>query len=86
MKNVFFIFFAAIGLQLSAQSDPQATPETRGLFQSLLNLQKQGIMFGHQDDLVYGNGWYNQPGRSDIKDVCGDYPGICGWELGQGAS
>jgi mannan endo-1,4-beta-mannosidase len=82
MKQAFFIILAVIGLQLAAQSDPQATPETKGLFQNLLILQNKGIMFGHQDDLAYGNGWYNQPGRSDIKDVCGDYPGICGWELG----
>jgi very-short-patch-repair endonuclease len=82
MKNVFLIFLAMVGIRLAAQSDPQATPETKGLLQNLLELQNRGIMFGHQDDLAYGNGWYNEPGRSDIKDVCGDYPGICGWELG----
>jgi len=82
MKNTFLILFMGIGLQLAAQSDPQATRETKNLYNSLLTLQNKGIMFGHQDDLAYGNGWYNQSGRSDIKDVCGDYPGICGWELG----
>lgn len=39
-------------------------------------------MFGHQDDLAYGHSWYNEPGRSDVKDVCGDYPAVYGWELG----
>src|SRR5512145_552934 len=82
MKYSIFILLVTIGLQLAAQSDPKATPEAKGLFQTLITLQSRGIMFGHQDDLAYGNGWYNEPGRSDIKDVCGDYPGICGWELG----
>ena len=39
-------------------------------------------MFGHQDDLAYGVGWKYEEGRSDIKDVTGDYPAVYGWELG----
>ena len=39
-------------------------------------------MFGHQDDLAYGVGWKYEKGRSDIKDVTGDYPAVYGWELG----
>jgi mannan endo-1,4-beta-mannosidase len=37
-------------------------------------------MFGHQDDLAYGVGWKYEPGRSDIKDVTGDYPAVYGFE------
>ena len=33
-------------------------------------------MFGHHDDLMYGRKWYDEQGRSDTKDVCGDYPGV----------
>ena len=33
-------------------------------------------MFGHHDDLWYGRYWYNEPGMSDTKSVCGDYPGV----------
>jgi len=39
-------------------------------------------MFGHQDDLAYGVDWKYVKGKSDVKDVAGDYPGIYGWELG----
>lgn len=39
-------------------------------------------MFGHQDDLAYGIGWEAEEGRSDVKEVCGDYPAVYGWELG----
>lgn len=28
-------------------------------------------------------GWKYRPGRSDIKDVTGDYPAVYGWELGR---
>ena len=40
-------------------------------------------MFGHQDDLAYGVNWKYVPGRSDVKDVTGDYPAVYGWELGR---
>lgn len=39
-------------------------------------------MFGHQDDLAYGVGWKYEPGRSDVKEVTGNYPAVYGWELG----
>ena len=33
-------------------------------------------MFGHQDDLAYGVGWKYVPGKSDVKEVTGDYPAV----------
>lgn len=63
-------------------ADPSATRETVNLFQNLKEQQKEGLMFGHQDDLVYGVGWVYEEGRSDVKEVCGDYPAVMGWELG----
>jgi len=44
--------------------------------------QHKGLMFGHQDAMAYGTKWYSEEGRSDVKDVCGDYPAVCGWEIG----
>ena len=38
-------------------------------------------MFGHQDDLAYGVGWKYVPGRSDVKEACGDYPAMYGWDI-----
>lgn len=66
----------------SKPTDPKATKETVKLYQNLLKLQHKGLMFGHQDDLAYGEGWVYEEGRSDVKDVCGDYPAVYGWELG----
>ena len=64
-------------------SDKKATKETIALYNNLKKLLNKGIMFGHQDDLAYGVGWKYEPGRSDIKDVTGDYPAVYGFELGR---
>lgn len=56
--------------------DKNATPETKALYANLWALAEKGFMFGHHDDLWYGRYWYNEPGNSDTKAVCGDYPGV----------
>ena len=61
-------------------TDTLATPATTSLLNRLYNGQK--LLVGHQDDLSYGHTWYEIEGRSDMKEVCGIYPDICGWELG----
>ena len=62
--------------------DPQATQETKNLYANMKRLSKEGIMFGHQDDLAYGIGWKYEYGRSDVKEVVGEYPAVVGWDLG----
>jgi len=62
--------------------DRQATKETINLYRNLKKLLKKGVMFGHQDDLAYGVNWKYEDGRSDVKDVTGDYPAVYGFELG----
>ena len=62
--------------------DSLATPETAALFRNLRDNSCKGVMFGHQDDTAYGVGWKAEPGRSDVKEVCGDYPAVYGWDLG----
>ena len=52
------------------------------LKQRLQRLQRKGIMFGHQDDPFYGLGWSYEDGRSDVRDLVGDYPAVMGFELG----
>jgi hypothetical protein len=78
------IFF--VPLKVSSQnvpSDKKATKETVALYKNLKELLNKGFMFGHQDDLAYGVNWKYEEGRSDIKDVTGDYPAVYGWELGR---
>lgn len=62
--------------------DSKATAETVNLYHNLKKLLTAGIMIGHQDDMAYGVNWKYEKGRSDIKDVTGDYPAVFGWELG----
>jgi len=63
-------------------SDKNATPETQILYENLIKIADKGIMFGHQDDLAYGVNWKYEAGRSDVKDVTGDYPAVYGWDIG----
>lgn len=61
--------------------DPGATRETQSLYASLKRISQEGFIFGHQDDESYGVGWIAVEGRSDVKDVCGAYPGVHGWDI-----
>jgi len=84
-KKSLLAVLAFLPLALLSQSrpaDPMATPETVNLFRNLNVLQHRMLLFGHQDALAYGCSWWNVPGRSDVKEVCGDYPAVYGWELG----
>ena len=56
--------------------DKDATPHTKALLANLWAIADKGWMFGHHDDLWYGRYWYNEPGGSDTKAVCGDYPAV----------
>ncbi|WP_051197613.1 glycoside hydrolase family 26 protein [Flavobacterium soli] len=92
-KNILFLcIYAFIGISCSSKAqisqkevklaDKNATPETKILYQNLIKLANNGIMFGHQDDLAYGVNWKYEEGRSDVKDVAGDYPAVYGWDIG----
>ncbi|MBD1389146.1 glycosyl transferase family 1 [Neiella sp. HB171785] len=92
MSSIWAVFAALTFLGCSPHSslnaaphsliDRQATPQTIALFEHMSQLAEQQIMFGHQDDLAYGLHWWNEPNRSDVKDVVGDYPAVTGWEIG----
>ena len=88
MKRLFVVCFAATlglwscGEKLPVPADRKATPETVTLFQSLWKLQQTGVMYGHQDDLMYGRTWWYEKDRSDTRDFTGDYPAVVGFELG----
>jgi len=64
-------------------TDKNATTETKALYSNLWAIQSEGFMFGHHDDLWYGRKWYNEEGRSDTKDVCGDYPAVFSFDVGE---
>ena len=82
---IFLNYLTVLGQTVTGDlpADKKATKETKALYRNLRKLLDKGIMFGHQDDVAYGVGWKYEPGRSDIKDVTGDYPAVYGFELGR---
>ncbi len=71
-----------IRAQSNMPTDRNATSATIKLYQNLKKTINRGILFGHQDDLAYGVGWFGDSGRSSVKDIIGDYPAVYGWDLG----
>lgn len=84
LLTISLVFSACLSVMAAkpVPTDPKATKETVSLYRNMLKLQQQGLMFGHQDAVPYGNGWMYEEGRTDIKDVAGDHPAVYGWELG----
>lgn len=63
--------------------DNNATLETRALYSNLWAIKEEGFMFGHHDDLWCGRYWLGTEGRSDTKEVCGDYPAVLGIDFAE---
>jgi len=87
MKSLFhlslILSFPLRSLFAQVCSDPQATAETKALCKNLYGLIGKNILFGHQDDPCYGVGWKYVEGRSDIRDLTGEYPAVYGFDLGR---
>lgn len=90
MRNLIATLFVLLPLTTMSvaqttwtPADPEATPEAVALLERLQTLQQKGIMYGHQDDLLYGYTWWGDPERSDTREATGDYPAIAGFELGE---
>lgn len=75
------IIFHSAHMNAQLPSDPQATVAARHLYAKLQSICKQYTIFGHQDALAYGVGWRGVNGRSDVKSVVNDYPGVYGWDI-----
>jgi mannan endo-1,4-beta-mannosidase len=63
--------------------DSQATHETKALYFNLKNSLGNNFMVGHQEGQAYGVNWKAERKRSDVKDVCGDYAAVHGWDVGK---
>lgn len=61
--------------------DPLATPKTKYLYQNLEQGCGTRLLFGMHDATGYGVGWSGDDDRSDVRDVCGDYPALYGWDI-----
>ena len=84
MRKYLVIATTALTL-LACTTAKNAEPEktvAQQLFERLDTLRQKGYMFGHQDDPMYGLTWAYDKDSSDVKNVCGDYPAVMGFELG----
>lgn len=79
---------AAMCLAALVGCQQQAKTPAENLIDRLTALVEQGkIMYGHQDDLMYGHSWKladDATGyvQSDVHAVCGKYPAVYGMDLG----
>jgi hypothetical protein len=64
------------------EGEAQQQTQAEQLEQRLKSLLEKGYMAGHEDAPFYGIDWEWQYGRSDVKDVVGDYPAVMGFDLG----
>ncbi|MGN0228908.1 MAG: glycoside hydrolase family 26 protein [Muribaculaceae bacterium] len=71
-----------MAIAITTLSACQTTP-AHCLIERLKAVQETGgVIFGHHDDTAYGHTWRFHDGESDVKAVCGDYPGMMSWDLG----
>ncbi|MBR4826434.1 MAG: beta-mannosidase [Bacteroidales bacterium] len=89
MKTALRRLLPAAAISLTVCCSPEKTPAEL-LMDRLEESVKSGvIMYGHQDDLVYGHTWQvldaqgDDFSRSDVLDVAGSYPAVLGLELGE---
>ncbi|MDE6697750.1 MAG: glycoside hydrolase family 26 protein, partial [Muribaculaceae bacterium] len=87
MKTGVIILATSLMLASCAGTKKEKTDEVTTPAASLIarldSTSKSGrFFFGHSDDTAYGHEWQYEAGRSDVKDVTGEYPGLMNWDLG----
>lgn len=86
LKPITLIAIAMATISCGSQESEQ-TPAA-ALMEKLNNLVEEGkIMYGHQDDLMYGHSWKIEDDatefvQSDVFATCGHYPAVYGMDLG----
>lgn len=81
-KAVWDLYDACVTFETSVNAtstnliDKKATKETRYLYVNFLKLAKKILLFGMHDATGYGVGWSGNDNRSDVRDVCGDFPAL----------
>ena len=83
MKTFLMVLAAVAVVACTTQKQAEAEKtQAQQLMERLDTLRQKGYMFGHQDDPFYGLTWAYEQDSSDVKNVCGDYPAVMGFELG----
>ena len=77
MTKVLLLFILQIGILT-----PTFAQALKSQFvEQLERSASEGIMYGHQDDTLYGFQWNDEDDRSDTKDVIGMYPAVMSFDI-----
>ena len=87
MKKIFILpillLTVGCGSKKETRQEAENLTPTQQLITRLQNVVDSGkYIYGHADDTAYGHTWEYEEGRSDVKEVAGDYPGLINWDLG----
>ena len=84
MKKILAMAIATVAVVACTTTQKAESEKTKAqqLMERLDTLRQKGYMFGHQDDPFYGLTWEYDNDSSDVKNVCGDWPAVMGFELG----
>lgn len=88
MKRLLFITALLALTACGGDRKPLETPKDLLVHRLFSFVEKGQIAYGHQDDLSYGHAWKVEDWesdpleRSDVRDVCGRYPMVLGFDLG----
>jgi mannan endo-1,4-beta-mannosidase len=86
-KSIILAAAAVAAISCAGQAKSEATP-AEALLERLASLVEDGkIMYGHQDDYMYGHAWKLADDaveyvQSDVKSVADAYPAVFGTDLG----
>ncbi len=78
-KTIITILLVSVCSAIYAQN----TGTGAVLLNRLRALQNRGVLIGHQDDALYGSTWKYEHGRSDVLEICGDFPAVMGFDIGR---
>jgi mannan endo-1,4-beta-mannosidase len=81
------MIFATLAIVSCVSDKSVRTPADALLERLSAQIEDGKIMFGHQDDLMYGHSWKIEDDadifvQSDVKASCGKYPAVYGMDLG----
>lgn len=80
MNRIKILALAAVAVFMANAHTPKTTTDLSNLLKKVV--ADGNYIFGHADDTAYGRYWEYIPGRSDVLEIVGDYPGLINWDLG----
>lgn len=79
---VSFLTISCVNKKETSNQENLSTPASQLIGRLGKVVSDGNYIYGHSDDTAYGHTWQYESGRSDVKEVTGDYPGIINWDLG----